>query len=346
MKEKMELDLNYYKALCLKAVLGNISRSEETKLNLWLNSKKNKEEFEKIKNIWVSSSPPKIPEIPDIDLSWAELNNQLDLSNTEFKEKVSKWDSIYSSIEKLFAPKWKPVFAGVLIAIIFASSILLLNTYESSPQFVKVSTQNKEHNIVKLSDGTLVTLNSASILEYPEKFSETVRTIKLDGEAFFKVTKDTRPFKVITDNAVTSVLGTEFNVWARDEKTRVIVKEGLVNLSSSSATSKGVYISKDQSSTVTKNENPNLPISANSDKLLGWLEGKLVFDQTPLNEIIDELQRHYDVKLSLGDDALIDYSLTGSFKNSDADSALSMICLALNLDLIKNNQGYLIKSKK
>ena len=244
---------------------------------------------------------------------------------------------------------WKPALAGLLLVAI-SVTILLLSNKEEIVRYETISTLNNDRQTVQLPDGSTVKLNSGSLIKFPEKFKDEKREIKLEGEAFFSVTKNGKPFVITTENAKITVLGTEFNVWTRDKKTKVIVKEGRVNLEQIKAKNENVILLKNQESIITENSKPLPPQNVNADYLLGWLNNKLVFNRTPLNEIVGELERFYNVKIKLADNGLKNLTLTGSFGNQKADSVLSMICLALNLKFIKtdsnqNNQvdSYLIK---
>ena len=75
------------------------------------------------------------------------------------------------------------------------------------------------------------------------------------------------------------------------------------------------------------------------------MKGSLVFYRTPVKEIVTDLERRYNINISFQADSLINNTLTGSFKNSNADSAVSMVCVALGLDFEKQNDNYIIKQK-
>ena len=80
--------------------------------------------------------------------------------------------------------------------------------------------------IIKLDDGSTVWLNSNSRLEYSGNFIEN-RLVEISGEAHFSVQSDPdHPFVIMSPTAITTVLGTEFTVYASDEATQVHVVEG------------------------------------------------------------------------------------------------------------------------
>jgi transmembrane sensor len=340
-----------FRKLCVKAITGNIDEAEKRELDkLLAQSNESRIEFEKVKSVWERSATNKNLELPDIDVEWESLNKRIRLSEKK-NEKESIFNKIIVFTKSLFTPMWKPAFAGLFIAII-SVTILLLSSKEEIARYKTISTLNNDRQTVQLPDGSMVKLNSGSSIEFPKIFKDGKREVKLGGEALFSVTKNGKPFVIITENARITVLGTEFNVWTRDEKTKVIVKNGRVNLEQIKAKNENVILSKNQESIIIKNSKPSPPKNVNADYLLGWLDNKLVFNRTPLNEIAGELERFYNVKIKLVDNGLKNLTLTGSFKNQKVDSVMNMICLALNLKFIKtdkkqNNQvdSYLIDFK-
>ncbi len=164
----------------------------------------------------------------------------------------------------------------------------------------------------------------------------------LDGEAYFKVAYNKRSFIVITKHARITVLGTQFNVWDRGDKTRVIVKEGRVKLSSVLSDSSGVELTTGQMSQVFGHHAPEPPNSVDTKYLLGWLENRLAFEKTPLHEIIAELERFYDVSILLSDTTLANQTITAEFEDASIQDVLSSICLTLNMRWKFESKKYII----
>ena len=103
--------------------------------------------------------------------------------------------------------------------------LLLFLTLISSCTKTKIETEDN-FDVVEFPDGSVAFLNHNSSVEYDKDFSS--RNIKLDGEAFFSVTKDETPFTITTDFAEITVLGTEFNVKSEKEEIDVEVEHGMV----------------------------------------------------------------------------------------------------------------------
>lgn len=339
------MEVKKYHQLCIKEITGSISISEKQALESWLNkSDENRLEYEKIKTIWEKSLPGEIIQMPDIEMEWETLNNKIQLLKTDKKESLIQ--KVSSFIQSFRIDALKPAIGLGFAVILLIAGIYFYNLQSPVIQFRIVSTGNMEQKTIKLSDGSTIYLNTSSKVKFPEKFNKEVREVYLKGEAFFSVSKNKAAFIVKTDNAKTRVLGTKFNVKARDEKTEVFVKEGRVNLSQNIISAKGVDLTRGQFSRIIKKSIPSKPKEVNVDYLSEWMQGRLVFDQTPLNEIVVELERYYNVKLSIDNKEIEKQTLTGSFKNHSIDSVLSVICLTMNLNYEKNKEGYVIRSKK
>ncbi|MEJ2617061.1 MAG: FecR domain-containing protein [Ignavibacteriaceae bacterium] len=267
-------------------------------------------------------------------------------------EKPEVAESIF---EKLFSSRisvLKPALVSIFILGIIAVGIIFLNRDVPKPRLNIVSTSNNEYKNIKLPDGSIVFLNSGSSIKFFVKsegekkvFSNGERKITLSGEAFFSVTKNKNPFVITTENAKITVLGTKFDVLSRDENTRVVVKEGKVSFSPKNIQNKAIYLTKDQLSTISINSEPTVPREVDAGYFLDWMKGNLVFYRTPVKEIVRDLERRYNINISFHADSLINNTLTGSFKNNNADSAVSMFCVALGLDFEKQNDNYIIKQK-
>ena len=327
------MNIKQFRDLCIKEVTGNIDETEKKILNLWLSeSDENRKEHERIKNIWIKTSPKEIL-IPDTESEWFALNRKLE----DNSQPVRKY-----SIAK---QKLKPAFAGVIAILLLFIGVYVVSNKEHTPQLKAIATFSKEHKEVHLPDGSIVLLNGSSEIKFLDNFNENTREVDLKGEAFFSVTKDGRPFIVKTENAKTTVVGTKFNVRSYGEKTEVFVKEGKVRVKQNKLIDEAVELTKGQFSSVIKDLAPASPKEVDP-YLLSWIDGKLEFNQTKLTEIVDELERFYNTKITIENyNDLKNLTITGSFNHQKIDTLLAMICTALNIDFEKQNDGYLIKNK-
>lgn|SRR5690606_15676902 len=214
--------------------------------------------------------------------------------------------------------------AGISIILAAGISFLLSSSLDASPEMVTISARDNQSKTIVLQDGSKITLNQNSVLEFSEQFSDTMRSVKLQGEAYFKVVHDSkRPFKVYAQGIVTKVLGTEFNIEAQDQKSSVALISGSVQVSGlgvSEILKKNQKIEFDYRTNQVERKNfePQLE--------LFWLHQELVFKDEPLGEIVKTLEREFEVVLTIEDESLSNMVITGTFKGK----GLSAILLALS----------------
>lgn len=337
---KNYMSISQFRELCIKELTGNISESELNEFHyLKDESPELKKEYENLKKIWIESKPEDF-NLPDLNNEWVLLNNRLKVYENDsagretLPEKSGRFITFFSPGVKI---------AAAFIVLIAIAAVFIFKVTSGTPEIVTQFSENKSINI-NLPDGSSVTLNKNSSVKFPEEFQNNKREILLKGEAFFSVVKNEKPFIVITGNAKTTVLGTKFNVWTNAEKTEVFVKEGKVNVTGNN---KGVTLTENEISRIVRNNVPSNPEKVEADFVLDWLEGKMIFRKTPLNKVIEKLEKYYNQEISLqtGDDENLSKSLTGKFENKNLDSVLTMVCLAMDLDYEKKNNLYIIKSR-
>lgn len=150
---------------------------------------------------------------------------------------------------------------------------------------------------IALPDGTLVWLNAASTLRYPKRFDGSERVVELNGEAFFEVSKQRKPFKVISNGQVVEVLGTQFNVSAYPDEphTKTTLVTGRVQVSSTANTGSPVPIAPGQQSSVVGSDIRVTAVDTN--QYIAWKQGIFHFESTPLEEMLKQIARWYDVEV-------------------------------------------------
>lgn len=152
--------------------------------------------------------------------------------------------------------------------------------------------RGRQYSVV-LPDGTKIWLNSASSIKYPTAFNTLKeRKVFLNGEAYFEVAKDKHhPFKVITSTQEVRVLGTHFNVnsYTDEPAVNTTLFEGSVRINNQTVLKPGQKASLYHSGKIS--------VSAGSDNVIAWKNGKFRFEDTSMEEILRELARWYDVDI-------------------------------------------------
>lgn len=157
---------------------------------------------------------------------------------------------------------------------------------------------------VTLSDGTQVWLNASSRLSFPTRFSGSNRTVRLEGEAYFKVAHDAEhPFFIMTDQLTTEVLGTEFNVKAyRDSETHVTLVRGSVRVS---LPANGQEVTLRPGDDITCTDSTCTVQQVDISYYTQWMEGYFYYDNVCLADILKDLGRWYNVTISMEQDSLL-----------------------------------------
>jgi ferric-dicitrate binding protein FerR (iron transport regulator) len=202
-------------------------------------------------------------------------------------------------------------------AILVVAGFLMRNYFSSSNDItwnnVTASTEIQE---LQLADGTKVWLNAGSTLSYPEVFSETERSVKLEGEAYFEVTKNIRKrFQVLTAQTTVTVLGTAFNVRAEgdENKTEVAVSEGKVQVAGKE-TAKKVILSVNEKA-VYDHTSSQLTETKDMDlNELAWQRKKLKFTGTSLQNVLSVIEKQYGVSVVLENKNIANCEIAGNYK--------------------------------
>ena len=281
----------------------------------------------------------------DLDKYRKLLNHQPDEVNDELaefiqqssnakipagKSKEAIWDQIEEEIgeEKKLVNIW--MYVGIAASLLLAASfVFYFNSQESPSQLLSFQTNLGESTTVELPDGSKVVLNANSEISYEEKWG---RSLSLQGEAFFEVVEGGK-FTVNTQVGIVEVLGTSFNVFARDSIFEVACKTGKVRVdipykSYSEAITPGEMV-RLEADTVQK--------GALTQDLIGkWQAGEFYFSDQKLSNVLQELERQFDVSIEIGDST--DYIFSGYFTNKNVEDALDMVCLPLGLQYTKIDQ--------
>jgi len=320
------------KNLIIKYLAGQTSQSEEEQIRLLqADSPRNNDLYIQLQRIWSAAEPPVIHNAPDVSVEWQKLERSLTqrLSERRRDELVRrKWPVLPGVMDIRFRPVM--VFAVLLIVM---TALMFWRVMFYNPQLT-LYTQSGQTKTIGLPDGSTLQLNSGSDVSFYKKFAKA-RQVILNGEAFFTVVPDDEPFTVITENSKTTVLGTRFNVWSRNNKTRVTVKKGRVYFGVTNKPGSGVILTAGQTGEIVADNPPGDPENTNLEYYLGWLDNRLMFHKTSLSEIVGELERFFNVTITIENVKADSLTVTGVFDRMPIEQVLSSICLTLDLHFNK-----------
>jgi len=177
---------------------------------------------------------------------------------------------------------------------------------------------------ITVPDGTRVWLNSVSTLEFPERFDSLERWVRLSGEGFFDVGKDSlRPFNVITDGMITTALGTSFNINDKSsEGIKVSLLTGKVKIKATES-SEDVFLDPGQELKYDKDLERISISSFNSEDVVAWKEGKIVFKDAKLVEVVDILEDWYGITINVKNGESVDWKYSGEYSNQSLENVLN-----------------------
>lgn len=182
-----------------------------------------------------------------------------------------------------------------------------------------------ERATVELEDGSVVRLGPESRLRLLA--GSASREVWLDGRAFFAIAKqDGAPFRVRTRLGEAVVLGTRFELDARDRALQVVVVEGSVAIGASDAS-----VTVDAGKVGRVDEGGVVSVAGNEDVLrhLDWAGDFLAFQHTPLGQVAIEVARRFDAHVVVADSALLDRTVSGWYVGTDFRQTMEAICLVI-----------------
>ena len=222
-----------------------------------------------------------------------------------------------------FSPRY--AFAMALILLVSVTSPALYSWLTTN----RYSTQKGNTLTVTLPDDSIVQLNAESSVSYPSSFNNESRMVSLEGEAYFEVQKGTLPFVVHYDHVEVQVLGTKFNVYAREQNIEVSVNDGVVKVGNDidKDSYKEVVLTQGQIITFDTDEQPGTPQMFSNTQIPGWIHGKFIFDQVNLGNVCKEIERKFDVEIDLASTDLGTITVTGVMEADNLSDVLATISL-------------------
>ena len=229
-----------------------------------------------------------------------------------------------------------------------------LNYQDNRPESVRELIYNKllvgrghEYMLI-LNDGTRVWMNSKSELSYPVAFGENVRRVRLSGEAYFEVTKDSvRPFIVEVDRGFeVKVLGTHFNIKAydTDDSYETTLVEGKVQVSQGHKTK--ITLEPSEQMVIGKDGRHEVRV-VNTSYYTAWHEGWFYFNDESLEQVLIMIGRWYDVDFVFAKENLKEIAVTGKLKRFENLSViLKMLERTTGTELILENRIVKVDKKK
>ena len=324
--------------LLLRYIMGKAGRSERRRVADWLKeSPENMDRFSSLKAQYVFSGMPNsiLPEkrrvFPAVALRFAAILSIPLLAG-----------AIYLYVDR------NKAIDNYLDASRRAELLMMQN-----PGSVTYVANAGTKSTVVLPDSSIVHLNGKTKLTVPQAFNPDVRDLMLSGEGYFEVRHhDDWPMQIRTTKGVTvKVLGTTFDLSAYEDDAdvkvtlvegRVQVKEDKTGFVHEIKPSQEIRIVDNASVDSPRKE---LPVIKRADihKNTAWVKGELIFDNTPMPEIVKQLERWYGVNIKIIDEDILNYRLTATFSTESITRVLDLIKFSSMLEYRINGTDVIIR---
>lgn len=254
------------------------------------------------------------------------------------------WEQLRSSApKKNFSILLRAGIAAALVAVVVAS-VMYFTFFRQTEQFT-YKTEFGEIRKIALNDGSTITLNANSTITASGSPS---RNIYLEGDAFFEVTHtpENTPFVVFAGDVEVHVIGTSFDVRARDEHVKVYLKSGQIRLKSGAVEK---VLSPGDEAAVTKGSTSFTVkrISGKQvDATLSWLENQYIMDDRALTEVASDIRNTFGKQVIFEDPALGQKRVSAKVPSNDLDVLLEVISQALDLKVEEKDGRIYIRANK
>lgn len=315
--------------LIIKKLSGTLTKVEQLQLANWLNEDpENIKLFDNFNDTYQVCSSPSKGYIPDREKAW---------------QKIAAKISMPQKKKYLISQVFRYAAASILFFIIgYSLQWMIQNNrqLDSMNQYSTVLIPEGQKSKVVLPDGSTVWLNSGSTLRYKNSFNKDAREVELEGEGYFEVKKDkSRLFRVNTGGINVEVYGTVFNVknFTDEPNVEVTVKEGKVGFLKQK--NKIIELIKNQQLSYGKETNRvRLVENANVEVITAWKNDELIFDSTPIEQVMKSLERWYGVRITIEEKMKNKHRYTFRVKTESFREMLELIKVITPLEYTINGK--------
>ena len=309
--------MNLGKMETIKRFLSKSDNVDDLKnLFLWFNSEKGHTEInDSLEKKWRSF------EYDDTSLHVDSAKILLNIKN-EIRHK--KTVQLKNNFTRLLP--YAAIIFVIIGFVVILSSHNKLKKQSNSNLYASVMTENGQRSKVVLPDSSIVWLNSGTTLSYNYSAEDT-RSIILNGEGFFQVTRNVnKPFVVQCGDIKVKVLGTKFDVSAYpdNDKISVVLESGSVLLNHNQCTLNYKLKPGEQADYDKKAKEINIH-SADVEKDTSWKDGKLIFRNDPMKLVIKQLERWYNIQVEVKDPEVYNSIFTGTVINEGYQQIFKLI---------------------
>jgi ferric-dicitrate binding protein FerR (iron transport regulator) len=314
----------------VRILSGEASSLELEQHREWLlTSEENRNTFSELQSVWQSMDKTSALNDIDIEAEWFKLKSEAGInSDTAFRKIILK-----------------PIFriaASVLIVV----GLSIAGWLDLSPN--SISTGIAETREIILPDGSQVSLNASSGLQYNRNFGKDGRRVKLTGEAYFRITKNPNsPFIISVNENEIKVLGTEFNVRSYKDNgmVEVTVEEGIVSFYRKKEEDHKLILKKGDKAGYNR-ALQSFSKEVNMDRnFISWKTRLIIFDSDSLLNVVKTLENVYHRQIEIENPAMKSCTITTSFNNKDFPTVLKILENTLGITSEEKHGRIILKGR-
>ncbi len=262
------------------------------------------------------------------DAAWDDLLQAIDEREKEKSPGIARFrHKVRTRVYARYA-----AIAAILIVVSILAVIVSLPGGEKS-----IDTARGEVLSLSLPDQTEVILNSESRITYRRRGWEKERLVSLSGEAYFNVV-DGSVFSVFFETGSVRVVGTSFNLYARDNNFEVYCSSGTILVESEATKiSEKLESGEGLRSKTTEEGYEVTRFRMPYEKGAAWIRGEFYYENAPLGSVFREIERQFDITIN-APDVDLNRRYTGLFRRENLEEALDMVCIPMNLDYIRTGE--------
>lgn len=281
----------------------------------------------------------------DVNGTYVDENGRLVLPSPDWAE-----TEVITTRAERARPYAKYLVAAMII--LTACSVWIMQTNRSDRErtmsmssLTKKETNRSESKYIVLADGTQVWLNAASSLQFPDQFNTSKREVFLVGEAYFDVKHADRiPFIIHTGKISTTVLGTAFNIKAYPGQRNITISVSKGKVKVAGENGWETTLVRGQQIKVKEEGEEAREQIIGTEKIAGWQQGNLVYDDEAFDDIIADMQRIYNVNIEINNKSIRELRISTSFKREiGIEQALQVLCKLTDTQLTQSGGIYQIQ---
>lgn len=292
----MQEKTNDINEIIIRYLDGSADLKEKTQLLQWLRQSENhRHDFMATRDLWLSSQTALGDEI-EVDIALSKLKSRI----LKEQERLHTQTPFKQQSARIFLRR---ASAAALLLLLLGMGYRIGQWKSSSTQTQivqkQIITAQGSKGEFTLPDGTVVWLNSESILTYPSEFDKDLRLVTLNGGAYFEVTKDQKkPFIVQTGEIEIEVLGTSFNVssYASNGYANTALLEGSVKISGEGL-KEPIYLKPNELFEYQKATQVSSVQTTKASLYADWIKDRLVFDKSNLSDVLTSMEGRYNVEI-------------------------------------------------